>query len=150
MNKKEHSEKLDVSNDLTVPAFGYELIREELLNDLLGKDRGTILYWAGKRLARTYPLFSFNEIKEFFHNAGWGSIELIKENKNEYEFELTSKLIEERLKRTTNITFQMEAGFLAEQIQLQKKVYAEAYENLKKKEGKVCIIVKWETVPYDR
>jgi len=69
VEKSEQAKSISVASPLTVPAFGYELIREELISDLLGKDRPAILYWAGKRLARNYPLFSLDEMKEFFLNA---------------------------------------------------------------------------------
>jgi predicted hydrocarbon binding protein len=138
-------EKKNIS-DLTVPAFGYELIREELLSDFLGKDHSAILYWAGKRLARSYPLYTINEIKEFFINAGWGDLSVIEENKNEMKVELSSELISHRLKTKTNATFQLEAGFLAEQIQQQKKHICEAYEHPKKKDGKVQITIRWDNM----
>ncbi|KYD11651.1 YslB family protein [Caldibacillus debilis] len=149
MEKSEQAKSISVASPLTVPAFGYELIREELISDLLGKDRPAILYWAGKRLARNYPLFSLDEMKEFFLNAGWGELQLVKEGKREAEFELTGELIRNRIQRTTNLTFQLEAGFLAEQIQQQKKVFAEALETLKKDEGKVRFLVQWDTAPFD-
>ena len=40
----------------SVSLFGHELIRNDLLHELLGKDAPEILYWAGKKLARQYPL----------------------------------------------------------------------------------------------
>jgi len=73
----------------------------------------------------------------------------VKEGKREAEFELTGELIRNRIQRTTNLTFQLEAGFLAEQIQQQKKVFAEALETLKKDEGKVRFLVQWDTAPFD-
>lgn len=78
MSRKAVAENMSMI-ELKVPAFGYELIREDLLNELLGEDTPDILYWAGKQIARKYPLFSINEIKEFFTNAGWGTLELIHE-----------------------------------------------------------------------
>jgi len=137
-------DEMKTITELTVPAFGYELIREELLSDFLGKDHESILYWAGKRLARTYPLFSFNEIKEFFLNAGWGHLQVIEDSKNEIKIELTSELISYRLRTKSNPTFQLEAGFLAEQIQQQKSLICEAFEHPKKKDGRVHITIRWD------
>lgn len=145
--KKTMDEPIQLSN-LAVPAFGYEIIREELLPDLLGKDGPTILYWAGKRLARKYPLFSIDEIYEFFRDAGWGNLQMTNSKEKEITFSLTSELIRQRIEAKTDTTFQLEAGFLAEQITQQKKVYAEAYEHPKKKEGNVIFTVKWDNIPF--
>ena len=39
-----------------VTSFGYELIRDHVLASILGKHEKDILYWAGKDLARKFPL----------------------------------------------------------------------------------------------
>ncbi len=131
-------------SDISIPAFGYELIREDLLDEILGQDKPDIIYWAGKRLARKYPLFSIEEIYEFFANAGWGSLHLTKENRRNMTFALTGDLIHHRLYAKTNSCFRLEAGFLAEQIQNQKKVYAECMEEIDKKKSTIYFHVKWE------
>lgn len=128
----------------TIPAFGYELIREELLPNILGKEASYILYWAGKDLARKHPLESMEEIFEFFSKAGWGVLSVKRESKQELEVELTSPLVAERIKKKDNCSFQIEAGFLAKQIERQKKVIAEAYEHPKKRAGKVIFTIKWD------
>lgn len=136
-------------HELSVPGFGYELIREDLLNEILGNDASNILYWAGKRLARKYPLFSLDELIEFFMNAGWGRLELLGEEKDELEFSLTGDLIEYRLKTKTSSTFQLEAGFLAEQIQQMKKAYAECFEHPRKRDYTIIFTIKWDKIPYN-
>lgn len=128
----------------TVPAFGYELIREVLLKDLLGNEAPAILYWAGKRLARKYPLSSIDEITAFFISAGWGSLTMLNESKNEMDLELSSPLITNRHKKDEDCFFQLEAGFIAEQIETQKGFICEAFEHPKKRKGKVLITVKWD------
>ncbi|WP_102274341.1 YslB family protein [Cytobacillus massiliigabonensis] len=129
----------------TVPVFGYELIRELLLHELLGDDAPEILYWAGKRLARKYPMDTFDEISTFFQKAAWGSLTIIKESKNEMELELFSPLIKQRCSENKHSTFQLEAGFLAQQIENQKEVICEAFEHPnKKKKGKIHFTVKWD------
>ncbi|MDQ0270043.1 YslB family protein [Cytobacillus purgationiresistens] len=128
----------------TVPSFGYELIREELLTDLLGKDTSDILYWAGKRLARKYPITSSEALGEFFQQAGWGNLSKLSENQKEIEFELTSSMITERCKKNAQATFQLEAGFIAQQIEQKKDVVCEAFEHPRKKGGKVLFTVKWD------
>lgn len=128
----------------SVPVFGYELIREVLLHDLLGNEAPEILYWAGKRLARMYPLETAGQIAEFFTNAGWGSLSIANESKHELEMILSSPLIAGRLQKNNNCTFQLEAGFIAQQIEFQKEVICEAFEHPRKKTGKILITVKWD------
>jgi predicted hydrocarbon binding protein len=129
----------------TISIFGYELIREILLPEILGKDAPEILYWAGKRLARKYPLADFNEVIAFFNDASWGQLEIKKETKNEIEIELISPLIVSRVKSKAEHFFQLEAGFLAQQMELQKGVITEAFEHPVKKSNKVQFTVKWDT-----
>jgi predicted hydrocarbon binding protein len=128
----------------SVSIFGYELIREFVLPEILGKDTPEILYWAGKRLARKYPLNSFDEVIDFFSKASWGHLEVKAERKDEIEFELMSPLFVSRVKSKAEHFFQIEAGFLAQQIELQKQVIAETFEHPVKKENKVKFTVKWD------
>ncbi|WP_449621212.1 YslB family protein [Robertmurraya sp. Marseille-Q9965] len=128
----------------SVPLFGYELIREILIPGLLGKETSAILYWAGKDLARKFPLQSMNELVEFFQNAGWGHLTITNEAKNELEVELTSILTSKRAQKKDTSTFQLEAGFLAQQIEFQKNVIAECYEHPKKRAKKIIFTIKWD------
>ena len=128
----------------TISIFGYELIREILLPEILGKDTPEILYWAGKRLARKYPLDDYDKVIDFFEKASWGRLELKNETKNEMEFELNSPLIVSRVKTKAEQFFQLEAGFLAQQIELQKQVITETFEHPVKKSNKVRFTVKWD------
>ena len=128
----------------TISSFGYELIREVLLHELLGEDAPEILYWAGKKLANKYPLNSLEEISVFFQKATWGSLSIVKEAKNEMGLELFSELIKERCEQSNHCNFQLEAGFIAQQIELQKGVICEAFEHPKKKKGKIQFTVKWD------
>lgn len=129
---------------LSVSAFGYNIIREDLLKDLLGKNTQDLLYWAGKRLARKYQLTSIDEIFDFFYEAGFGTLNVKLESKSEIQFVLESGLITERLKIYPDSSFSLEAGFIAQQIEFQKGVLAEAYEHPQKKAAKVLITVKWD------
>ncbi|MFE8696939.1 YslB family protein [Cytobacillus sp. FJAT-53684] len=128
----------------SVPLFGYELIREVLLHELLGNDTPEILYWAGKRLARKYPMDTLNEVVEFFQKSAWGDLSIVKESKNEMELELFSPIIKMRCSQNNPCTFQLEAGFIAEQIESQKEVICEAFEHPNKKKGKIHFTVKWD------
>ena len=145
--KKNLAETIEHSKieELQIPTFGYELIREILLQDILGEDSYHILYWAGKKLARKFPLTSMNEVISFFQSAGWGELIIKKETKNEMELTLTGEIINRRLDLYTNTHFQLEAGFLAEQCVLQKKFYSEAISDIKKRANQILFTVKWDT-----
>ncbi len=139
------SEELaQVQDSETVPAFGYELIREVLIPELLGSDTPEILYWAGKKLARKYPLQNLAEIIDFFKRAGWGVLTIKSETKKELELELSSNLITKRMKNQEPRYFQIEAGFLAEQIEIQKQVIAETFEHPRKRNGIIHFTVRWD------
>lgn len=133
-----------VKEELKIPAFGYELVREHVINDILGKDSFQILYWAGKQLARKFPLNSIDESIEFFRSAGWGNLSISKESKNDYELSLTGEIIARRMDLNSECHFQLEAGFLAEQCAMQKKLTSEAVCNIKKRAKKVLITVQWD------
>ncbi len=60
------------------PLFGIELIRDYVLTDLLGSDYRQVIYWAGKRLARQFPVVDESELASFFEQAGWGTLEIKK------------------------------------------------------------------------
>lgn len=124
--------------------FGYELLREMLIPEIFGKDTPEILYWAGKKLARKFPAETHEEIVDFFAQASWGELLVKNESKDELEFELISPLMVSRVKSKAEHFFQLEAGFLAQQIENQKGVIAEAFEHPVKRGQKVQFTVKWD------
>ncbi|MEH7277103.1 DUF2507 domain-containing protein, partial [Neobacillus vireti] len=85
-----------------------------------------------------------DEVIDFFTKASWGQLELKNERKNEIELELTSPLIVSRVKSKAEHYFQIEAGFLAQQIELQKQAITETFEHPVKKANKVQFTVKWD------
>jgi predicted hydrocarbon binding protein len=124
-----------------VSMFGYDLLREDVLPDLLGKEYHSILYWAGKSLARKYPVTSIESIIGFFKDASWGDLVLVKEKNSEAIFELTSSFFEHKQVFSTPL----EAGFLAEQIQQIKGCITETNETAKDgKIKKMVFRVKWD------
>ena len=84
----------DVSLNIT-----YELLREELLPDLIGNDLDGILYWSGRNLARKYPLETIEEVIQFFEKAGWGTLSIVEHKRREMQFQLKGTLIAERQKQ---------------------------------------------------
>lgn len=144
MNKQSVLINMEELKDIQSPAFGLELLREVLLPDILGSDHPQMLYWAGKGLARKYPVNSLEELSAFFETAGWGCLTLLHNKKNEMEFELSGELISIRLKKSNEFTFQIEAGFIAEQLQTMNNQITETYEQVKKRANKVVFTVKWD------
>ncbi len=86
--KNNYEAALEPLTELDVSAYGYELIREIVLPDILGPEHSSMMYWAGKRLARKFPLQSWEEIPAFFEKAGWGTLTNAGSKKQELEFEL--------------------------------------------------------------
>lgn len=143
LKKKLKPEELNSAlMDTPVNLFGHELIRTELLTNLLGKDAEAILYWAGKELARNHPLTSYEEVVLFFEQASFGTLDRTKEKRSSSTYSLSGKLIDLRLAQKEPV-FSLEAGFLAEQMQQINGVYAEAYAEVIKNKT-VLITLKWD------
>lgn len=143
LKKKIKPEELNLALiDTPVNLFGHELIRTELLTNLLGKDAEAILYWAGKELARNHPLTSYEEVVQFFEQASFGTLDRTKEKRSSSTYSLSGKLIDLRLAQKEPV-FSLEAGFLAEQMQQINGVYAEAYAEVIKNKT-VLITLKWD------
>lgn len=112
------------------PLFGIELIRDYVLTDLLGSDYRQVIYWAGKRLARQFPVVDESELASFFEQAGWGTLE-IKKRKGTVVLFVLSPPDTTRDERPHGY-FQLEAGFLAEQFSRFNGCVAEGYAELTK------------------
>jgi predicted hydrocarbon binding protein len=136
----------DTQEEETCSVFGVELLRSVLLPELLGKENSGISYWAGKNIARKYPLSTLEDIIVFFKKASWGNLKLVKDSKSEMIFELSSTLITKRAQQEINqVSYQLEAGFLAEQIQRMSNYITESYTSEKKgKETIIIFEVKWD------
>lgn len=125
----------------TISSFGYEIIRDHILSSILGKHEDDVLYWAGKELARKFPCKSQDELIAFFADAGWGTLELIKESKDGRIFQLTN---DPEILQIKQRSFKLEAGFIAEQIQLAKGYLTECYNEKREKQQYVMFTVKWD------
>lgn len=125
----------------TIPSFGYEIVRDHLLQSILGKHEADVLYWAGKEIARKFPLFSMDEAIPFFKEAGWGDLTLEKETKEEAYYTLAS---EPSLLNIETRCFKLEAGFLAEQMQKNIGFLTECYDEKNTKKNYVQFKLKWD------
>ncbi|WP_070121749.1 YslB family protein [Bacillus marinisedimentorum] len=136
---------MEAAGDLPqVSAFGVELLRNDLLKDMLGKEYSSILYWSGKNIARKYPLSSTEEFQAFFAEAGWGDLDILQQKSQEMTFSLKGSVISTRFELYSDFSCNLEAGFLAEQIQRRLSVRAEAIEQKKKRSHEVLITVQWD------
>lgn len=121
--------------------FGYELYRDHILPSILGNHESDILYWAGKELARKFPIFEIEEIQVFFREAGWGNLSLEKTSKDSaiYFLTETTSSISERKR-----SFQLEAGFIAEQYQKINGCLTECFGEENSKAKHIQFQVKWD------
>lgn len=124
--------------------LAYELLRDILIPDLLGKDLPSILYWSGKNLARKYPVSTTDEIIHFFKDVGWGDLTIIEENANGMKLELSGEFITARNQSRKTTCYQLEAGFIAQQVEQMNQLITEAYEDQKKKSNVVHFTIKWD------
>lgn len=106
--------------------FPQLLIREALLPELLGDDQGAISYWAGKSLARRFPLGNPKDAAAFFAQAGFGTLTLVKQTAQMTRWQLSGTPVKLRKQIAGEDDFTLEAGFLAEMMAQQLGVEAEA------------------------
>ncbi|MFY4774669.1 YslB family protein [Metabacillus sp. RGM 3146] len=144
MKKNSKDTHLEAFKEYSVPAFGYEMFREVLVPEILGHEYQSMLYWAGKKLARKFPIETVEGISDFFLSAGFGTLTLIHKNRNEMEFELEGELIALRLQEMKEPCFQLEAGFIAQQLEQMNEQVTESYEQVKKRGNKIVFTVKWD------
>lgn len=112
-----------------------------MLSSVLGAHEGEILYWAGKDIARQFPIFSIEEIPAFFTEAGWGNLTLLESSKKEAFYELANDIDAIKIKQRK---FQLEAGFIAEQYQKLTGILTECHAEPKPKHKTVRFHVKWD------
>lgn len=140
--KKERRVEPKHYQNVTLPAFGQELLRDVLIPEILGDQTEEILYWCGRRLARIYPQENVADLCSFFAAAGWGELRLVRESKYASRFACFSPLLIQRQKEG-RVHFGLESGFLAEQMeQLQQKAAEARYEL--EKNGTVHFFVSWD------
>ncbi|WP_040286252.1 YslB family protein [Sporosarcina koreensis] len=120
--------------------FGYELLRDHVIPDILGKHEDDILYWAGKEIARKFPVFSVDEVPQFFKEAGWGTLVRVSSGKEEIDYELTDRLESP----ATEDAFSLESGFLAEQHQIANGCLTECYGSRDADTGRIVLQVRWD------
>lgn len=121
--------------------FGYELIRDHVIPSILGKHEGDILYWAGKEIARKFPVFTTEEIPTFFTEAGWGTLSLEKMTKKEAIYQL---FVAAPPVNKDDRNYQLEAGFIAEQHQKLNGYLTECYASVNPKQQTIQFQLAWD------
>ncbi|MGL4820619.1 MAG: DUF2507 domain-containing protein [Bacilli bacterium] len=124
--------------------FGYELLRVDLIQQLLVNDERLILYYAGRTMAEKYPQQTDEHITLFFNHANWGELTLLKDKSGHRTYELTSQLISDRIARKQEVSYAIEAGFLAHTLQMNLGFTTEATFEVNKSKRKVVFTVEWD------
>ncbi|MBM7660618.1 putative hydrocarbon binding protein [Bacillus mesophilus] len=144
MKQSSVKDQLSQFEHLHTSGIAYELIREILIPDLLGQELPSILYWSGKNIARKYPLSTIEEIIQFFKDAGWGELSILEQKSSEIQFELSGDFITARNQSRKGVSYQLEAGFIAQQIEFIQQMLTEAFEEQKKRHNKVLFTARWD------
>jgi hypothetical protein len=144
LKQSEEGILLEKDQEAMVPTFAYELLRDHLIPDLLGKNTNDILYWAGKHIARKFPLTGHEEIVSFFQEAGWGTLYLKQTGKTENTYLLSGKMVEKRMAIRSDANFKLETGFLSQQIEQQKQFLTEGIEEIRKRHTEVLFKIRWD------
>ncbi|MGO2908867.1 MAG: YslB family protein [Leuconostoc citreum] len=122
-----------LQTNFQVNSFALTLLRDGLLKNLLQEDYPHILYWAGKEIARQFPTDALASVVDFFKNAGFGDLEIASQDSKNQHWSLTGDLVQQRLARDKTADFSLEAGFLAQQLEVQTGAIAEATFKIMKK-----------------
>ncbi|MBS9336248.1 YslB family protein [Fructobacillus papyrifericola] len=122
-------------------AFASLLLRDGLLQNLLTDDYANITYWAGKELARQFPLESIAEITDFFEKAGFGDLTITYQGEAEQQWVLSGPVVADRLALNRQADFSLEAGFLAQQVELQYEAVSESYFQVVNRKHAVTITI---------
>lgn len=117
-------------------------IRDVLLPAMLGKETNGISYWIGKDIAREYPVASIDDLIALTRQLGFGELSLRKNSKNQKLFRLAGPIVSERLAIDHDkVSFDLEAGFLAMEIEFQVGAAAEA-EIVDRRRASIDIMVQ--------
>lgn len=112
--------------DINVNSFAVSILRDGLLKNVFREDYGFILYWSGKELARQFPIDTLLDIQQFFLNSGFGDLELTSQDSTTQTWILSGLIVQQRFSIEKEPDFSLEAGFLAQQFEIQTNSIAEA------------------------
>ncbi|GAA0333634.1 YslB family protein [Bacillus carboniphilus] len=141
MKQKEYIDKL---SEQVIPASSVVVIRDWLIPEILSNHSDTVMYWSGKKLARSFPCESIQEVMDFFEKVGFGTLTVLSTKKHEMEFQLSGEIVASRFDLQSSPSFYLEAGFLSQQIQAQKQVVCESIFTTKRKAKVANFTVQWD------
>ncbi|MBS9338345.1 YslB family protein [Fructobacillus sp. M2-14] len=130
-----------IGSNRTENAFASLLLRDGLMKNLLTDDYANITYWAGKDLARQFPQETIENLKDFFLKAAFGDLEISYQGESEQRWVLSGPVVNDRLAINPQADFSLEAGFLAQQVEIQNEAVSEAYFELATRKHEVTITV---------
>lgn len=130
MTKEKETFPVTLLDRLHTPGAGYDLLRYVSLPELFGSETDTLLYYTGRSLARKINIENLDDLYAIFEKLGWGKLELIKEKRNHLTFHLLSDAVVLRLQAPFETEFRLEAGFLAEAIEMLRGTPCECVETI--------------------
>lgn len=126
-------------------AFAVNLLRDLLIPDILQEDTSSILYWAGKNMARKYPLPLEDQLITFFLSSGFGELTKVTQKDSKQTWQLSGEFVKNRFIANKKLPdFNLEAGFLAQQIEQLNKIATEANFKVNKRDKTVLITIQTE------
>ena len=115
-----------LNDDQLKSLLGQELIRDDLLPEILGSEIHQLSYWAGKRLARKYQLVDLGAIPTFFEQFNLGSLNVTKQTSHKISWSLSGDIVTKRIDTVQDVDFLLEAGIIAQNVEAILKTPAEA------------------------
>lgn len=107
---------LETLEEFSSETIGQDVLRYICLPEFLGMEKDNLLYFIGKRLARSLEINMLDDIFTVFKKLRWGTLDLIKDKRNKMDFHMMADEIAQRMESSIHIDFLLEAGFLAEAI----------------------------------
>ncbi|NLS38101.1 DUF2507 domain-containing protein [Fructobacillus tropaeoli] len=135
-----HSQSNNGTNQ-TVSAFAPLLLRDALLANILTDDYANITYWAGKELARQFPVETSADLPAFFEKAAFGDLTIKYQSGDQQQWLLSGAMVEDRLATNHQADFSLETGFLAQQLELQEEVVAEGTFQVSARQQTVTVTI---------
>ncbi|GIC70129.1 YslB family protein [Fructobacillus tropaeoli] len=135
-----HSQSNNGTNQ-TVSAFAPLLLRDALLANILTDDYANITYWAGKELARQFPVETSAHLPAFFEKAAFGDLTIKYQSGDQQQWLLSGAMVEDRLATNHQADFSLETGFLAQQLELQEEVVAEGTFQVSARQQTVTVTI---------
>lgn len=125
---------IDLLDSLHTSGAGFDIVRYLGLPELFGTESDTLLYFMGRKLARKFGFYDLKDVYSVFDKLGWGHLELVQEKKKILVFSLMSDAVVHRLQAPLlHVDFRLEAGFLAEAVQMIYEVGTECAEKINPK-----------------